>query len=76
MATVPPRFTGRLAAMGSGANRPPAFNNARSFAASTRTTAASSKPAGGIHRPDGVFHCCPARYNSAGRAFRKTVRVA
>ena len=35
VATVPPRFTVRLAAMGSGANRPSAFNKARSLAAST-----------------------------------------
>jgi hypothetical protein len=31
----PPRFTVRLAAMGSGVNRPSAFNKARSLAAST-----------------------------------------
>jgi len=35
VATVPPSFTVRLAAMGSGANRPTALSNARSFAAST-----------------------------------------
>jgi len=35
VATVPPRATVRLAAMGSDANRPSAFNNARSLAAST-----------------------------------------
>jgi hypothetical protein len=45
VATVPPRFTVRLAAMGSGANRPSAFNKARSLAASTCTTLASIKPA-------------------------------
>jgi hypothetical protein len=38
VATVPPSFTVRLAAIGSGANRPTAFNQARSFAASTFTT--------------------------------------
>ena len=45
VATVPPSFTMRLAAIGSGANRPTAFNQARSFAASTFTTVASIKPA-------------------------------
>ena len=39
VATVPPSFTVRLAAIGSGANRPTAFNQARSFAASTFTIA-------------------------------------
>jgi hypothetical protein len=34
-ATVPPSFTVRLAAMGSGLNAPTAFNKAKSFAAST-----------------------------------------
>jgi hypothetical protein len=34
VATVPPRSPVRLAAMGSGANRPSAFNKARSLAAS------------------------------------------
>jgi hypothetical protein len=33
VATVPPSFTVRLAAMGSGLNTPTAFNNAKSFAA-------------------------------------------
>jgi hypothetical protein len=45
VATVPPSFTVRLAAIGSGANRPTAFNQARSFAASTFTTVASINPA-------------------------------
>src|ERR1017187_9285349 len=45
VATVPPSFTVRLAAIGSGANRPTAFNKAKSFAASTFTTVASTKPA-------------------------------
>jgi len=45
VATVPPNFTVRLAAMGSGANRPTALSNTRSFAASTFTTVAAIKPA-------------------------------
>jgi hypothetical protein len=44
VATVPPSFTVRLAAIGSGANRPTAFNKARSFAASTFTTKMKVKP--------------------------------
>jgi hypothetical protein len=40
VATVPPSFTVRLAAMGKGLNAPTAFNKARSFAASTFTTVA------------------------------------
>ena len=35
VATVPPSFTVRLAAMGTDANFPAAFNKAKSFAAST-----------------------------------------
>jgi hypothetical protein len=41
VATVPPSFTVRLAAMGKGLNAPTAFNKAKSFAASTFTTDAS-----------------------------------
>ncbi len=44
VATVPPSFTVRLAAMGNGLNAPTAFNKARSFAASTFNTDASIKP--------------------------------
>jgi hypothetical protein len=35
VATVPPNFTPRLGDIGNGANRPSAFSNARSLAAST-----------------------------------------
>jgi len=45
VATVQPSFTVRLAAIGSGANPPTAFNKAKSFAAFTFTTVASIKPA-------------------------------
>jgi hypothetical protein len=43
VATVPPSFTVRLAAIGSGANRPTAFNKARSFAESTFTDLATEQ---------------------------------
>jgi hypothetical protein len=42
VATDPPSFTVRLAAMGKGLNAPTAFNKAKSFAASTLTTAAAN----------------------------------
>jgi hypothetical protein len=51
VATVPPSFTVRLAAMGKGLNAPTAFNKAKSFAASTFTTVASSKPAPAMKKP-------------------------
>ena len=43
VATVPPNFTARLAATGNGENLPSAFNNARSFAASTFTSFAENE---------------------------------
>jgi hypothetical protein len=43
VATVPPSFTVRLAAMGKGLNAPTAFNKARSFAASTFTESATEQ---------------------------------
>ena len=45
LATVPPNFTARLAAMGSGANRPSALRNARSLSESTFTNLAEIKAA-------------------------------
>jgi hypothetical protein len=46
VATVPPRCAERLAAMGNDANRPSAFNKARSLAASTFTASQQNNPIG------------------------------
>ncbi len=65
VATVPPSFTVRLAAIGSGANRPTAFNKARSFAASTFTTLAEINPT----FTSNLFYCFTLSSNSVFHTF-------